>query len=174
MAAAAAVCLTGCGRGIPTRPPQQPAEGPAEKPVAKAPTLLQAPIVLLAKDAEVHGSTMVYESKGVKDNIGFWRDAKDWCGWKFVVSQPGEFVVKLSFACTDKDAGSKYIVTVADQKFGGVVESTGSWDEYATKILGTVRLTKPGTYVLAVRADGEPKVRAVMNVKSITLEPAQK
>jgi len=81
------------------------------------------------------------------------------------------YAATLCFACTDVDAGSKYIITVGDQQFPGVVETTGDWDTYQTKTLGTVRLATPGPHLVTVKADGPAKNRAVMNVKSITLGP---
>jgi len=144
-------------------------EGPAK--VIK-PAITQAPgkpITLHAGDAFTHGEKIRYESGSGKDNIGFWTDPNDWVDWILRVSQPATFEVEMTFACPDVSAGSEFLLEVAGQQLSGKVQGTGSWTQFKTEKLGTVKLSED-RHSLAVKAKdlvGE----GVMNLQSIVLKP---
>jgi alpha-L-fucosidase len=130
-------------------------------------------VTLRAADAIVHGHTARYESGGGKDNIGYWTDPADYVTWGFRVNVPGTFDVKITYACDNGVGGSEYTVAIAEQEFGGTVRGTGNWAAFVTQKLGTVKIGKTGTYTLSVKPKTMPH-SAVMNLKSVTLMPAEK
>ena len=87
----------------------------------------------------------------------------DWVSWDFQVNTPGKFEVEITQACIPGDAGSDYAVAVADQTLQGKVESTGDWNKFVTRKLGTVTLSKAGRYTLSVKPTNMPH-GAVMNL----------
>jgi len=140
------------------------------KPTTQAP---DGTIALQARNAAVHGRTARYESGGGKDNIGYWTDAGDWVSWNFDVTKPGTFDVQITFACARGSGGSEYDAVVGDQRLSGTIKETGSWTNFITEKVGTMKLTKPGKYTLSVKPTKKPR-SAVMNLKAITLRPAKK
>jgi len=127
-------------------------------------------VVLKAQDAIVHGTNARYESGGGKDNIGYWTNPDDYVIWRFNVIETGPFNVEVTFACATGSGGSEYILSAARQKLTGKVKNTGSWTNFVTEKIGTVKISKPGTYNLSIKPETMPG-GAVMNLKSVTLVP---
>jgi hypothetical protein len=125
-------------------------------------------VLLHAEVADLHGTTIKYETGGGKDNLGFWTNAADFASWRLAVEKGGEFDVSLTWACEDGYEGSEFVLAVADQQLTGKVAATGDWANFQTMNLGTIKLGV-GTHHLTVKAKAVPK-RAVMNLQSITLE----
>ncbi|MFH1739415.1 MAG: alpha-L-fucosidase [bacterium] len=125
---------------------------------------------LEAMDATIHGPNARYETGLDKGNIGFWTSPEDWVSWDFRIDKPGTFIAEITYACGKGAGGSKYEITVGDQKLKDRVEETDSWNDYARKSLRAIQLSTPGTYTLSVKAATIPS-SAVMNLKRITLRP---
>ena len=128
---------------------------------------------LKASNAVVRGANARYESGGGKDNIGYWTNPDDYVIWRFKVIKTGTFNAEVTFACDAGSGGSKYILTVGGQELAGTVKDTGGWTSFVTEKLGTVKITKPGTYNLSLKPKSMPR-GAVMNLKSVTLVPIKK
>ena len=147
-------------------------EAPAVDPLAAAPPVRQADdvsVALKAADATIHGDTAQYESGGGKDNIGFWTRAEDWVSWNVKVTRPGTFTVEITYASEPGSAGSEYAVTVGDGQVTGKTASTGSWTEFKTETLGTLKIPAAGAVSVAVKPKTKPGV-GVMNLKAIALK----
>jgi hypothetical protein len=125
-------------------------------------------VVLHAKVATLHGTTIKYETGDGKDNLGFWTNAEDFASWRLAVEKGGTFAVALTWSCEDGYEGSEFVLAVADQQLTGKVAATGDWSEFQTMDLGTIRLDA-GTHQLTVKSKAVPK-GALMNLQSIVLE----
>ncbi len=130
-------------------------------------------VVLKAVDAVVRGTYARYESGGGKDNIGYWTNPDDYVIWRFKIIKPGTFDAQVTFACAAGSGGSEYTLLVAKQKISGKVKDTGSWTNFVTENVGTLKIERTGTYNLSVKPESRPRV-AVMNLKSVTLVPVNK
>jgi alpha-L-fucosidase len=128
---------------------------------------------LKAGNAVVRGTNAKYESGGGKDNIGFWTNPADYVIWRFKVNKTGTFDVAVTLACAAGSGGSNYVLAVGGQELAGTVKDTGGWTNFVTEKLGTVNITKPGTYNLSLKPKSMPH-GAVMNLKSVTLVPVNK
>jgi alpha-L-fucosidase len=137
------------------------------------PQVKDGTVVLKAGDAVVRGTNARYESGGGKDNIGYWTNPDDYVIWRFKVTKTGTFNASMTYACAAGSGGSEYSLTVAKQKISGKVKDTGSWTNFFTEKLGTVKIQQPGTYYLSVKPESMPR-GAVMNLKSVTLVPVKK
>lgn len=124
-------------------------------------------IALKPMDADLKNG-LQYESN--KDSIGYWTDANGSASWKFKVTQPGSFTVKVDQGCENGTAGSEYTVTVGDSSVKGTVTATGSWSNLTPVNLGVIRIPSKGTFTLTVKAVTKPGF-AVMNLGSVTLSP---
>jgi alpha-L-fucosidase len=127
---------------------------------------------LAADDAVIHGKTARCQPGDGRQNIGYWTDKNDSVSWSFQVKKPGKFDVEITFACDASTPDSEYVVTVADQTLQGKVESTGGWNKFVTRTLGTVDLSGAGRYTLSVKPTAMPH-SAVMNLESVTLKPVK-
>jgi len=170
-------------RTLTIRPPERPdpiatvvvvrfKEAPAVDPLAATPPVRQADdgsVTLKAADATIHGDTAQYESGGGKDNIGFWTNPQDWVSWNVKVTRPGTFTVEITYASEPGSAGSEYAVTVGDEQVAGKTANTGSWTEFKTETLGTLKIPAAGTVSVAVKPKTKPGV-GVMNLKAIALK----
>ena len=130
-------------------------------------------VTLKASNAVVRGTNARYESGGGKDNIGFWTNPDDYVIWRFNVTKTGTFNAEVTFACAAGAGGSRYVLAVGGQELAGTVKDTGGWTSFVTEKLGTVKITRPGTYNLSVKPKTMPR-SAVMNLKSVTLVPIRK
>lgn len=144
-----------------------------ETEAAVIPQAEDGTVVLKAVDAVVRGTNARYESGGGKDNIGFWTNPDDYVIWRFKIIKPGTFDAQVTFACVAGSGGSEYTLSVAKQKISGKVKDTGSWTNFVTEKVGTVKIEKAGTYNLSVKPETMP-AGAVMNLKSVTLVPIKK
>src|SRR5258705_9953247 len=52
-------------------------------------------VVLHAKDASVHGSTVRYEPDPHKNTVGYWTRLEDWVSWEFEIKKDGKFSVEI-------------------------------------------------------------------------------
>ena len=138
-------------------------------PVKQAP---EGSIVLVARDAAVHGEKAKYESGGGKDNIGFWTNAGDWVSWTANVTKPGTFTVEITYAADTASGGSEYVVAVGDRQVAGKIAATGSWTAFKAETLGKVTIEKAGKITVSVTPKTKPGM-AVMNLKSLILKPAK-
>ena len=127
-------------------------------------------IVLPAAEAEIHGTTPKYEHGNGKDHIGYWAKAEDFVSWNIKVTKPGTFAVEITYSCAAP--GSAFAVELSGQTLTGKSASTGSWENYHSDNLGTMKLDKPGTFTLAVKPKPAPKWR-VIGLKAVTLKPIE-
>lgn len=126
-------------------------------------------IQLSAKDAQVHGQTAKLESNPGNYRIGFWGNAKDSVSWNYKASRPGMYEAYLTYSKASGDQTSIQLRAAASQATQ-TLEPTGSWYRYRTLKLGRIYLPKSGDTKIDLRClkmDGA----AVMNLKTITLEP---
>ncbi|MBN2269721.1 MAG: alpha-L-fucosidase [Sedimentisphaerales bacterium] len=147
-------------------------QGEPDVAVPSAVAAADGSITLKAIDAIIHGSTTAYESGNGKDNIGFWTDPADYVTWNVKIAEPGPYSVEIEYACTNGSEDSEYIVWLAGNELAGKVEQTGSWTDFKSFKLGTVRVDKAGGCTLTVKPKTMPK-GAVMNLKSVRLAPAK-
>jgi alpha-L-fucosidase len=129
-------------------------------------------IILRARDATIHGDSPIYEVGGGKDNIGYWANPADFVSWDVKVAKPGTFTVEVAYSCQDGAQGSQYTVEAGGRKLTGTSRTTGTWATFATEILGTLTLDKPGACTVSVKPKAEPKWK-VIGLKSITLTPME-
>jgi hypothetical protein len=108
-------------------------------------------IVLRASDAEIHGGSPVLEFRAKDGNIGFWQDPKDWVAWKLAVPRLGEYDVEAVYSCEAGAEGSPFAIEVDGSRMEAKTVSTGTWDRFVARRLGTVRLRRRGVMELAVK-----------------------
>jgi hypothetical protein len=128
-------------------------------------------VLLHARDAQVHGKKLRYESPPHKDTLGFWVDAGDWAEWRFDAPGTGVFEVEFLQGCGKGSGGAEIELAVGDQKLTSKIEETGHFQRFVPRAAGTVRLETGKSYTLTVRALSKPGP-AVMDLRRVTLKAA--
>ncbi len=123
-------------------------------------------ITLPSSLAEIHGTTLKPEGGW----LGYWTDEADWAGWDFE-AKPGEYHLELEYACSPSMDGSTALILLGENRIELKVQSTGSWQQFITAEVGTVRIGKAGPATLIVRP-GDLSGGALMNLKSVRLVKA--
>jgi putative heme-binding domain-containing protein len=139
---------------------------PGNRPEVVLP-FVDGSIRLVSTAARVYGPTIVLEEK--YRNLGWWSSEEDYAAWSFDGAEDREYRVVLDYACENSVAGNSVVVTVAGQTVGGIVTGTGSWDDYAGKDLGTVKLPA-GPGELVIRSGG-PIKGALLDLRGVRLAP---
>lgn len=127
-------------------------------------------VKLLAKEARVFGTKLRYEPQPKKNCVGYWVNPKDWAEWRFHVSKPGRYALRIHQGCGKGSGGSEVELSLAGQVFPFQVEDTGHFQNFVPRELGTVSIDTAGWQKLEVRAKRKPGV-AVMDIQSIELTP---
>lgn len=126
-------------------------------------------IVFTARDAQVQGTRTKLETQPGSHRIGFWVDPADTVHWTRAGSRWGRYAVSLTYSTASPD-GTEIEVEINGTKLPATLGSTGSWDRYVARPLGTVYLAEAGPQNVAVRCTKKVGA-AVMNLKAVTLEP---
>jgi hypothetical protein len=130
-------------------------------------------ITLHSRNVTIHGVQVQYEPKPQKNTVGFWTHASDTVGWKFTISKPGTFDVEILQGCGKGQGGSKAKIVLADQELPFAVEDTGHFQNFVPRVIGTVKLEKPGNYELQVIPTHKAGV-AIMDLRQVRLLPKPK
>lgn len=136
-------------------------------PIVVQPESLRGEFWLLASQAEIYGSTLVYEP--TFQNLGYWQSADDHAAWTFEVPLSGKFELSCEYAVPVDSAGNVGQVLLGNERWNIAFKSTGGWEKFDTATLGQVTLAA-GQHRLIVRADGKPR-GALCDLKSVRLRP---
>ena len=111
-------------------------------------------LLLSAGKADIHnrmGSDTKLETKDNLPNIGYWTDAQSWVEWEFKIDRPGTFAVTAEIA-TPADV-SRAELKIGEAVLAATFSSTGGYDTFQTRQLGTITIDKAGSYALQMRPD---------------------
>jgi putative heme-binding domain-containing protein len=123
-----------------------------------------------ATAARIYGPSIVFEQQ--YGNLGYWSSPEDRAAWDFSAPAAGEYKVSLDFACDASAAGNTLVLSVAGQKLTFKVPSTGSWDTYQGKEIGSVKLGK-GPAELTIASEGAIQ-GALIDLRSVRVQPMKK
>ena len=126
-------------------------------------------ITLPASAAEIHGPTLVFETK--YGNLGYWSTTEDHARWTLEVPRGGDWIVELDFACDDSAAGGLIRFSTGTRLLTARVPGTGTWDNYQTWRAGTIDLHR-GKVQLTVTTPDKPGM-ALIDLRAIRLIPPE-
>ena len=124
---------------------------------------------LRADDADLHGSRIKQETRGMHTNIGFWDKSNEWVSWKVKFDAPGKFKVSANYSAGND---TEFVVELAGKRLAAKVVKTATWDEFKNVNLGQIEITQPGEQLVAVRAKDPAKWKAI-NLRAVRLQAAQ-
>ena len=152
------------------------AEDPVPSPEPMPVAITQAAdgtILLHARDATVHGTSVRYEPQKHKNAIGFWTRQDDWVSWTFSVAAPGTYAVEILQGCDKGSGGAEVEVKAADQTLTFIVEDTGHCQNFVKRGIGELTFKEAGSVTLTVTPKSKPGV-AVMDLRQVLLTPKPK
>ena len=126
-------------------------------------------LVLAATNCRIYGPRLTFDQEF--RNLGWWISDEDRAVWSLTVPRTGEYLVFFDSACTEEEAGKRFVMEVGGNRLTGIVESTGSWNTYREVEIGKVRLTK-GIAELSLRSVGEIESE-LMRLRTIHLTPIE-
>jgi hypothetical protein len=119
---------------------------------------------LEAKDAQVHGEKLRYETLPQKDTLGYWVDEKDWAEWDCEIPQAGRYAVEVLQGCVK--GGSQVEVTVGEKSLQFTVTDTGHFQRFVPRRVGVLELPVGKA---SVRVKPVEKKGAVMDLRRVSL-----
>lgn len=109
-------------------------------------------------------------SRDGKFHIANWTGPNDSITWHLLVSQTGNYRVRIRCAARTERARGSYVVAVGPEFLTGVVEPTGDWYQYRTFDLGTLKIPKAGECTVTIRPAADSG-HNLMYFQSLQLDP---
>lgn len=149
---------------------------------------------LRADDADLHGTCIKQETRGVHTHIGFWDKSDEWVSWLVKFDAPGKF--KVSAQCATVHDGAEFAVELVGKRAGAKaaktaakdakradvpaiykrlaakVPKTTAWDDFKNISLGQIEVTQPGEQLVTVCAK-DPATWKAINLRAVRLQAAQ-
>lgn len=125
-------------------------------------------IELHAGDATKHGTSGRYDPH--KKYLGSWSREDTWLEWDVTIGKLGRYEVEIIQACPSDQAGSEFTITIGNSSMDGAVASTGHWETFVKRSLGTMELTETGQFKASLKPTKKAG-GAVMNIRAILLRP---
>jgi alpha-L-fucosidase len=114
-----------------------------------------SPFELDYQPAVTSGKAVKRFNRDGKFHIAKWTGPDDAITWHLLVSQAGQYQVRIRYSARKESSGAKYAVTVGGQTLTGAVVETGEGYRYQTFELGTVKLAKAGSYIVQIQPAAE-------------------
>lgn len=115
----------------------------------------ESPFELDSQLAVTSGKAVKRFNRDGKFHIAKWTGSDDAITWHLLVSQAGEYQVRIRYSARKESTGAKYSVTVGGQTLTGAVVETGEGYQYKTFDLGAVKLAKAGAYIVQIKPAAE-------------------
>ena len=102
--------------------------------------------------------------------ISKWSSPDDSITWHLLVSQAGNYRLRMRYAARNEWQQGRYSVTVGSQSLTGVVEPTGEDLQYQAFELGTIKFSKAGQYSVRIQPAASYS-HNLMYFRSLELDP---
>ena len=137
-------------------------------------------LTLHGRDATVRATTLRYEPADIKLTLGYWVRPTDLAEWQFNAAMPGEYMVEILQGCGKDQGGSEMILALGpatgspfrddDQQLRFTVVDTGHFQNFQSRLVGTLRIDGSGPQRLSVRPARIAR-QAAMDLRAVRLLP---
>jgi alpha-L-fucosidase len=103
-------------------------------------------------------------------HISKWDGPGDSASWNLLVSQAGNYKVRIHYSAPAEWSGARYVILVGKETLTATVQATGAGYHYAAFDLGTIPITKVGRYDVVVRPAANSN-HNLMYFQALDLEP---
>jgi alpha-L-fucosidase len=122
-------------------------------PKVDPPTVTQgsdAPFELDYLSGVTTGKAIKRFNREGKFHIAKWTNPEDSVAWHLLVSQAGEYKMRIRYSARQESKGEKYVISTGAQSVTGSVAPTGEGYQYNTFDLGTIKFSRAGTHVVRI------------------------
>ena len=130
-----------------------------------------APFSLDYLPAITSGKAVKRFNRQGKFHIAKWTGPGDSIQWHLLVSQTGEYKVRIQYAADVVSQGDPYVITIAGHTVKGTVQATGEAYHYQSFDLGSLKIAQAGFYTLELKPASE-RGHNLMYFQSLDLTPA--
>ena len=88
-------------------------------------------------------------------HIAKWTAPGDTISWHLLLSQAGEYHLRVRYSARPESNGDRFEIKIGDQTVSGVVEATGEGYQYKDFALKSIQLPKVGPYVVQIAPTGD-------------------
>ena len=106
-----------------------------------------------------------------KFHIAKWTNPQDSITWHILLSQVGQYRVRIRYSAGEESRDAKFVITAGDQSVSGTVVPTGEGYQYKTFDLGTMQFSAAGEYAVQMRPSAEYG-HNLMSIQLLELIPA--
>jgi alpha-L-fucosidase len=103
-------------------------------------------------------------------HIAKWSSPGDTATWNLLVSQAGEYTVRIRYASPAEWARGRYAITLGKNELTGTVQATGPGYRYGTFDIGKIRIPTAGRYSVTIRPAATAS-HSLMYFQMLELEP---
>lgn len=130
-------------------------------------------ILLPARHALTHGTSLRFEPQPHKNTLGYWSNMHDTAEWSFQSPESGTWEIDILQGCGTGHGGSRVSLQVAGQSLEFVVQETGHFQNFIWRTLGSVTLKHhvPGKISTLKLVPQSRPGGAVMDVRAIRISP---
>ena len=114
-----------------------------------------SPFELDYQPAVTSGKAVKRFNRDGKFHIAKWTGPQDTITWHLLVSQAGEYHVRIRYSARNESNGAGFLVTVGGQTLNAAVAETGEGYQYKTFDLGSIKLAKAGSYTVQIKPAAE-------------------
>lgn len=180
----------------PAAPTTAAATYPAEADDSQHAPPVSTSLVLWAKDANVHGSVHLTDTKVYRNHasdaaeeqriekrrrlagvqvtgyLAGWKTAEDIAEWPIEVPKAGAYEIDVTYACPKYGEGAEFLIRVADKDLPFRSEGNRETTSFRVVTLGTMDLPA-GKATLSVRPAGKlAGSKTLLNLRSVQVIPA--
>jgi alpha-L-fucosidase len=144
------------------------------------PPRVNPPVITQGSDAPFHldyrpALTVGKAKKRFNREGGFhiakWTGPGDAIRWSLLVSQSGDYRVRIRYAASEESQGNRYSIRVAGQTINAAVVATGEGYHFRDFDLGTLKIATAGPYMVEIEPGAEYG-HNLMFFQSLELVPA--
>lgn len=103
-----------------------------------------------------------------------WFTSDDRVEWDVQVDKPGAYEVFMEWSVSNEEAGKTLVLQAGDQTIEQVVPTTGDWEKYETKSIGTIRLSAGKHRFVFKSKTTFAKDGALLDLRELRLTPINK
>ena len=126
----------------------------AEPPKIDQPMVTQgsdSPFKLDYALAITSGKAIKRFNRDGKFHIAKWTSPADSVTWHLLVSQTGDYNVRIRYSARQDSQNARYSIKIGGQTINGAVRATGEAYQYQTFPLGTIKFPKAGEYTVQIK-----------------------
>lgn len=102
-----------------------------------------------------------------------WFTEADYVQWEADIAKAGTYDVYMEWSVSDNSAGNPYVLEANGKDvLKGVVETTGSWEDFSNKKIGTVEL-EAGKQFISFKPDPSLEKAGMLDLRSLEFVPVK-